>query len=530
MNTPYIQERLIGSRRSWLKRTKITSVQLIYLEGALVVFLAIGTLTWPLGGDQAFFYFVGDTILRGGIPYRDAWELKGPLTYYITATILAAFGHREISIRIFDLLAIMLFFGFLKRMVPRFEGTSNLGAIFTIVFFGLAYTCLGFWFTAQPDEWGGMLIAVCVALLLKPSWSTRWTMLVIGVLIALSALIKPTFLIFLPLPLLYPPCNKIGWTRGLALCSVCVLACVTTITLALVIIFRHGGFGDYLDLLHFLSTSYFPFSQRHLLDEVLLLLPQLMWNSGVAIPYALVPVGIWLIWHKGYRRPAQILSTWFLLAILLVLAQGTYWPYTFIPATISAAVILGNLVSLADLATTALGMRKLVAGLAALVIGLSVLIPSDLSTVLFRTLAWPSYMLGAVKKADYLLRVTQDSPDDWDRVSSYIDSRSNENDTIFLWTWDIRLIAKVKRRSATRFGTFEALISEGPLQAKYRQIFISEISRHPPRYIVVDSLESMYRSESSLWLLRNFEEFNRFLHDYYKLETHIGGHEIWAHI
>ena len=530
MNTPYTPERLSGSGLSWLRGMEITPVQLIYLEGALAAFLAIGSLTWPLGGDQAFFYFVGDTILRGGIPYRDAWELKGPLTYYITAFILAVFGHREISIRIFDLLVVVLFCGFLKRMVLRFEGASTLGATFTIVSFGLAYSCLGFWFTAQPDEWGGMLIAACVALLLKPSWPTNWTMAAIGVLIALAVLIKPTFLIFLPLPLLYPPCERMGWMRGLASRGVCVLTCAITIALALVIIFRHGGFEDYLDLLHFLRTSYFPFSQRHLSDEVRFLLPQLMWNSGVVIPYVLVPAAIVFIWYGGYRRPAQILSTWFFLAILLVLAQGTYWPYTFIPATIADAVILGNLVSFADRATAAPGVRKLVAGFAALVIGLSVLVPSDLSATLFGTLAWPSYVLGTVDKADYSLRVSQGMSGDWDRVSTYIDSRSNENDTIFLWTWDIRVIAKVKRRSAARFGTFEALISEGPLQAKYRRIFMSEISRRPPRYIVVDCLESMYRSESSLWLLKDFGEFDRFLHYYYKLETHIGQHEIWAHI
>jgi hypothetical protein len=136
-------------------------------------------------------------------------------------------------------------------------------------------------------------------------------------------------------------------------------------------------------------------------------------------------------------------------------------------------------------------------------------------------------MLGTVDNSDYMLRIAGGYPGDPDRVAAYIDSHSNEGDTIFLWSGNIRVLAIGKRRPATRFGTFEALITQGPLQAKYREIFLTEISAHPPRYIVVDCLESGYRSESSLWLLKDFREFDRFLRLHYRLTTAIGAYEIW---
>ena len=527
MNTPSTPSSTTQVGAPGLRQIEITPAQLIYLEGILAIFIATGSLTWPLGGDHSFFYFVGNSILHGGVPYRDAWELKGPLTYYLCAAILAVFGRHEISIRVFDLMAIGLFCWWLNRTAVCVEGRLTPGATFMVVLFCLQFLCIGLACTAQPDEWGGFLIAVAVTLLLESSWSPTSTMVAIGILVAMATLLKPTFLIFLPLPLLYPPCTRRGWMSSLKLRGVCVLACAATITLALGIIFRNGGFEDYLDLLYFLPSSYFPFSQRHLMDEARLL-PLDLWELGLTIPYVLAFPAIGLIRHNGYKRLARILSTWFALGILLVLAQGTYWPYTFIPATIAAAVILGNCLSLFGRETVTPFVRNLATGFAVLVIGVPVVASHYLSDTLFGSLAWPPYVLGVLPKPDYMLRVANGYPGSLDRVAAYIDSHSNDEDTIFLWCWDIRVLAIGRRQSASRFGTFEALITQGPLQAKYRQLFMGDITRRPPRYIVVDYLESTYRPESSLWLLKDFTEFNRFLQEHYRLETQIGQYELWV--
>ena len=526
MTTPSIQQRAVRSRNTWLQWLDITPVQLIYLEGALAAFLAIGSLTWPLGVDQAWFYTVGNTILQGGIPYKDAFELKGPLTYYICAAIIAVFGNREIGIRIFDLLLVVYFCWWLKSTAWRVEGKSALGVTFTVVFFGAYYYGgLGFWYTAQPDGWGGLLVAVTVALLLEESSRPIRRMAAVGVLIALAALLKPTFLIFSPLPLLYLPCDGRELASRLVPRGVYVLSCISTITLALALVFRHGGLEDYCDILHFLSSSYTPFLRRHLSDEARLI-PQLLWEFGLTALYILVLPAVGYIWYSGYTRRAFILSTWFFLATLMVFVQGKYYLYHFTAATIAATVVVGNSLSLFGRSQVTPHVRTFATGFAALIIGLSV-VTSDLSDYLFGTLQWPGYVFGFIDKSDYMLRVAYGYPGDPDRVASYIDSHSNEGDTIFLWSWNIRVLAMGKRQPATRFGTFEALITEGPLQAKYRHIFLSDISRRPPRYVVVDCLDSSYRPESSLWLLSDFKEFNHFLRERYKIVTRIGAFQIW---
>ena len=51
--------------------------------GLLAALAAVVSLWWPYGWDQGAMAWVGDTIVDGGMPYRDAWDVKGPLTYYV---------------------------------------------------------------------------------------------------------------------------------------------------------------------------------------------------------------------------------------------------------------------------------------------------------------------------------------------------------------------------------------------------------------------------------------------------------------
>jgi hypothetical protein len=59
-------------------------------------------------GDASIYDYIGQTILRGGIPYRDVVDIKGPGTMYLTAVAMLAgkwFGIRDIiAVRISNVL------------------------------------------------------------------------------------------------------------------------------------------------------------------------------------------------------------------------------------------------------------------------------------------------------------------------------------------------------------------------------------------------------------------------------------------
>ena len=62
-------------------------IQITLLTGLLLIF---STSTSPLypneyGYDSAFFRFIGDSILKGKIIYKDIWDHKGPVFYFLQA-------------------------------------------------------------------------------------------------------------------------------------------------------------------------------------------------------------------------------------------------------------------------------------------------------------------------------------------------------------------------------------------------------------------------------------------------------------
>src|SRR5438445_7505162 len=93
--------------KRWLTEVKLISGKLsissfMFLAGyGLMAYVGTVSLIWPFGDDQSHYSLVGDAVTDGGVPYRDAWDLKGPLTYYVYGWTRAIFGRSDQSIRIF---------------------------------------------------------------------------------------------------------------------------------------------------------------------------------------------------------------------------------------------------------------------------------------------------------------------------------------------------------------------------------------------------------------------------------------------
>ena len=59
---------------------------LFFLLVVLAILAPIAPLYQPVPArDQGVYLYIGQQILDGGTPYRDAWDHKGPLIYYINA-------------------------------------------------------------------------------------------------------------------------------------------------------------------------------------------------------------------------------------------------------------------------------------------------------------------------------------------------------------------------------------------------------------------------------------------------------------
>ena len=506
---------------SWISISRIA----LYAGFALAVFLAVGSLTWPLSDDHLHYAYVGDTIMDGGVPYRDAWELKGPLTYYLYGWVRALLGRNEISIREFDLVAVALFCWRLRLLVLRLNGQHVFGANFSVLFFLLCYFGAGYYWAAQPDDWGAILTLVAVSFLLDRNHSPYFNVSAAAVAIALSALLKPTFVIFVSLMLLPTDRSTILAPDNLRRFFLGLLVVAFIITTSYLWVFRNGGFQDLIDALRFVLSAYGTLPERSSL-------PRISWgvrnlyNIGLVVPYVLVPIGLWAIYRSGQRMQARMLGVWFSLGIFMLWYQGMYHQYEYISATVAAIVIFSVSVTLFRQRVKAPLGKPLTDGALLLMIGTMCLAPA-ISFTVFGALAWPSYVFGLRSLENYQVKISHP----WDRrdaivaLSKYLSTHTTHEDKVQIWGWAGGLGALMlsDRKSATRFDDTWSVSTVTPLKSYYRGIFMQEISQSRPRCIIVDV--------SSIWLIervRQFPEFEQFLNRNYKLSARIESFEIWT--
>src|SRR5438128_9840072 len=78
------------------------------LAGILGCLLSLPILSWPFGHDQAIFATIADSLLHGGVLYRDAWEHKGPGVFYSYYFAFLLLEHDLWAVHVAEILAMGL--------------------------------------------------------------------------------------------------------------------------------------------------------------------------------------------------------------------------------------------------------------------------------------------------------------------------------------------------------------------------------------------------------------------------------------
>ena len=138
-----------------------------YLALLVIVFFAYPVLFYPLGRDHAISAYTGMSINDGGIPFKDAWEQKPPLLYFLYSLAFILFGESMKSIRIFDLLYTIATIALLRQF-GKFLFGETVGIVAGI-FYGMLYLFTNdFWTLSNADGFlmlptVGALYTCCIA-------------------------------------------------------------------------------------------------------------------------------------------------------------------------------------------------------------------------------------------------------------------------------------------------------------------------------------------------------------------------------
>jgi len=134
-------------------------------ERALFASLALLTLVlfaqlldYGYGRDQAIYSLVADAMLRGDAPYRDVWDFKTPGIYVVYAFAKTLFGGSYAAVRVLEALALLSLFPAFAIFSRRHVGSARAG-LFGAAVAILAYVPIEFWYTGQPEGFGGIALA-----------------------------------------------------------------------------------------------------------------------------------------------------------------------------------------------------------------------------------------------------------------------------------------------------------------------------------------------------------------------------------
>ena len=158
----------------------------------VVAFASLQILLFSFGRDQGIYGLVADVMLKGGMPYRDAWDFKPPGIFLTYGLAQGLFGKSMLSIRLLEVIGLVATVFGLQRLAQVFFDKPKAGLVAGAVA-ALVQAELEFWHSAQPETFGGYLtIAGLVVVTLELPKSRRWLVpFATGAIFGLCALFKP---------------------------------------------------------------------------------------------------------------------------------------------------------------------------------------------------------------------------------------------------------------------------------------------------------------------------------------------------
>ncbi len=491
----------------------------------LIVLWGIATLFWPYGWDQGIFAWIGTIILRGGIPYRDAWDIKGPLTYYIYALIQLLSGKNLWGIRIFDLIFLVCSSYVLVRFVR--ELTNKTIAKWAGLLVILWYASGSYWHSAQPDGWAAMLmILTMVSLTINQETIPKTNLFLAGVFFGCTLLLKSIYFLFwipIMVTLFFSSSKNI---RGTITKSLLVLAgfliplgfCTLWFTM-------NGALNDFLDVylvypiaVYSLGNSTsFEFLSKGMIEYFL-------GSPVIAVVFPVSILGLFCL-YRDKKILAVEMASWILASFLCVFLQGRFFTYHWLviypPITILAAIGFHRSLPWNTSIDSESTISTIEPGqVLALILFITVFTHTIIHPI-FEVKNWVTYLSGNTNRIEYYSQMG--IPAQEYQTAEYIKLRTNYEDRIFIWGMNAAIYYLTDRQSISRFGfSMPFMFGAGTgVQEQYKQEFLSDLANNLPVYIVVappNQLEAIGTSND----INKFIEFAILLDTRYELEQQFG--------
>jgi hypothetical protein len=495
---------------SWPNQEVLTRA-LVAVSVAAIAYLFVNILMFRYGRDQGIYATVADVMLRGGMPYRDAWDFKPPGIFVIYAATRAVFGPAQWGIRVVEVLGLTSVVAAFVILARRFFGDGRIGIVGGALAV-LVHAELEFWHTAQPESFGGMLTAWAIVLAtFTPSTDdARGRLKQLAAWFGAGALYGACFLLKPPLGggaaisaafAAYALRSKVAsrpWTeqvRAFASPFVCMAAGSALVLTACALWFvARGAWRDLYDTLFVFTPHYTSLGWEDATVPGMVYLALEEWFIDLSSMNAVGLLAAFILAPVASREREAVLHVLLVIAIQLVgvAMQAKFFPYHY-----GAAVVLGSFV--AGLGAFKLWQRTVAKGpwgVLAFAAVLPVVLHARSATrntqtdFLDRCVARQKYLFGTSNttrdELDGKLYSVADVSYDADRrVAEFLRRELAPDELAFIWGFEPMIYDMAERRSATRF------IYDVPQRVAWfkdpsRAALMADLDRHPPKAIVVE--------------------------------------------
>jgi hypothetical protein len=451
--------------------------------GLLIALWAIGYVGWPFSTDQGVLSWVGRVIANGGMPYRDAWEIRGPAPFLVYAGIARVFGPEQWPLRVVDLCFVAGGAWCVARIAATFGG--QLAGRCAAVFYVLWYASLGHHDTAQSDGWNAaMMAAVVVAMIARGGSPVAGHAAFAGVMLGLSILSKPPYVVFVLLPVIVGFAQArergVGWL--MRFWGAGVLAMGVSAGAVLLWLYRGGAFNEFIDIhIRWLLARYTDVESSWLNRAQT---AAVFFTSDIlATAIAPAVLGVAMVWRRE-KRCAALLVAWLGGAVLTAMAQGNFYPYHWHPTYPALATFAGiGISAIFGLARQPNDGRVRLVGfaVAGAVLAAAALRPA---VHVYRNAL---YAVGVVSRERYdEVEFGPYGPTGaLTRLADYLHSNTRRGDYVLVWGSVPGVYYISERNPPSRFGYTAPLVTsqDDAYRRRYRAEFMTAISTRRPVFI-----------------------------------------------
>jgi 4-amino-4-deoxy-L-arabinose transferase-like glycosyltransferase len=429
-----------------------------------IVWLAM-SLTYPFGWDQGLFAWVGGAIVDGGLPYRDAWDFKGPLVYYTFALGQWIFGIHLWSIRVLDAVLLIASAMAVRRVAAALTDPPT--ARWSSLIYVLWYASHSYWHTAQPDGWTGMLLILGVAPLIARPNDVRWSGLALaGACVGLTTLLKPPAAAFLVVPLVIAGTSA---SRRAASAAVVVIGWLVPVCAAAAWFALRGALPDLIDVHLRYSATYVALSPGGGMRDLVV---YLLSSRVVSIALPLVTFGALVLWRTN-RSVALALAAWSVVVLVLVALQNRFYAYQWLPM-LPAWTLLGS--------AAIYRIQSKMKSLAIVMTG--AIVVHCIAPIAVEEARFVAWLSGGIDTTQYYDAYGESGHDM--RAVQWLQEQG-EPGPIFVFGWHSTVAWLSGRDTVSRFGYSLPLMlgPDGGIKSAYRAEAMRALAATPPRYIVV---------------------------------------------